>query len=665
MGWQDELTALATRRGAALIGYAYLLCGDLPRAHDLVQEALVRSWTRPARVLGPKATEGYVRRAVLNVYLDEHRRERGWTARRHLAAVPTVAPDTASRTDDHVVVQEALAGLPPQERACVVLRFYDDLTVPELARRLGISEGTAKRYLSDALGRLEREARPRHRVGRAPHRAPDGGGTMNLTDALEQIAAGAAARGGLDDAELDTVVAGVRRGRRWVTGTVLAGLAGAAAAGVLALSLLDLAGTPQPPVAPTETVGPSPTTAPSPTASSTPSGTWPSAVTVAAMPQCEDPAPVLDVPAEPLLAPTIFAVTGVLPADQALDIPMLVDTAGDAAVTVDGTITFAVVAREGPWAGKVVGVTTATVEGMPDGSPESGTSTIDAGLVVLDSCIPGLRSRASDTGTVREYLLPNGTYDLYEVVPLTAATVEGATFGGPEPLLLAAGPQTLEIGDPVPAPAAVPDLPTCGESTDGLTSTGLGQVSARTTGGRSAGGSAVHTTLVNDGPAWYEGLSFSAFTWVVARDGVVVDTGGGPTPGERSVAVVQPHEGDPAHSYGWDPNVAGTVTLDGLTDCRTGAPLDESTPIDIWTRSVVTLDLTPANGADADAEVVLVAPAAWFTYHPTLWPIQAPVLDEFATGPVGTSASMGWQQVGEQAWVVQQSWNGETTFDWI
>jgi hypothetical protein len=487
---------------------------------------------------------------------------------------------------------------------------------------------------------------------------------MNLTDALEQIAAGAAARGGLDDAELDTVVVGVRRGRRWVTGTALAGLAGAAAAGVLALSLLDLGGTPQPPVAPTETIAPSPTTAPSPTAPSptgspSPSGTWPSAVTVAAMPQCEDPAPVLDVPAEPLLAPTIDPVTGVLPAGQALDLPMLMDAAGGAAVTVDGPITFAVVAREGPWAGKVVGVTTATAY------PESPVNAVDVRPVVLDSCIPGLRSRASEAGTVGAELLPNGTYDLYEVAPLAAATVDGVAFGGPEPLLLAAGPQTLEIGDPVPAPAAVPDLPTCGESTAGLTPTGLGQLSARTTGDRSAGGSAFHTTLVNDGPAWYDGLSFTAFTWVIAQDGVVVDTGGGPTSGDRSAAVVQPHEGDPAHFYGWDPNVAGAVTLDGLTDCRTGAPLDESTPIDIWTRSVVTLDLTPANGSDADAEVVLVAPAVWFTFHPTLWPIQAPVFDEFPTAPVGTSASMGWEQVGEQAWVVQQSWNGDTTFDWI
>ncbi|MCV2393230.1 sigma-70 family RNA polymerase sigma factor [Actinotalea sp. M2MS4P-6] len=155
MAWQDELTALATRRGAALVGYAYLLCGDLPRAHDLVQEALVRSWSRPARVLGPQATEGYVRRAVLHAFLDEHRRDRTWAGRRHLAAAPAVAPDPTAQTDDQVVVQQALSGLPPRERACVVLRFYDDLTVPELARRLGISEGTAKRYLSDGLRRLE------------------------------------------------------------------------------------------------------------------------------------------------------------------------------------------------------------------------------------------------------------------------------------------------------------------------------------------------------------------------------------------------------------------------------------------------------------------------------------------------------------------------------
>jgi len=154
MAWRDELTALATERGAALVGYAYLLCGELPRAHDLVQEGLARAWARPGQARGRQAAEAYVRRAVLHAYLDEYRRERVWRARRHLLAVPDAAPDGTRRTEDELDVQRALAGLSPRERACVVLRFYDDLTVPALAQRLGISEGAAKRYLSDAMGRL-------------------------------------------------------------------------------------------------------------------------------------------------------------------------------------------------------------------------------------------------------------------------------------------------------------------------------------------------------------------------------------------------------------------------------------------------------------------------------------------------------------------------------
>ena len=53
-------------------------------------------------------------------------------------------------------VRAALAALPPQERACVVLRFYDDLTVPQIAAQLRLAEGTVKRYLSDASGKLTR-----------------------------------------------------------------------------------------------------------------------------------------------------------------------------------------------------------------------------------------------------------------------------------------------------------------------------------------------------------------------------------------------------------------------------------------------------------------------------------------------------------------------------
>ncbi len=65
----------------------------------------------------------------------------------------TQASDTTSvefRTD----LEEALQRLTPRERACTVLRFYDDLTAVAIARELGISEGAVRRYLSDAAGKL-------------------------------------------------------------------------------------------------------------------------------------------------------------------------------------------------------------------------------------------------------------------------------------------------------------------------------------------------------------------------------------------------------------------------------------------------------------------------------------------------------------------------------
>ncbi len=165
MAWGDDLGQLAATRGSALVGYAYLLTGDLDRAQDLVQEGLARAFGRPRLGADLVWAEAYVRRTILNAFVDGYRRDRSWGRVRHLFAGPdestpgasaaAPADDLAARTADRADVQAALATLPPRERACVVLRFYDDLTVPAVAERLGISDGAAKRYLSDGIRRLE------------------------------------------------------------------------------------------------------------------------------------------------------------------------------------------------------------------------------------------------------------------------------------------------------------------------------------------------------------------------------------------------------------------------------------------------------------------------------------------------------------------------------
>ncbi|WP_308160960.1 sigma-70 family RNA polymerase sigma factor [Cellulomonas sp. GbtcB1] len=156
MTWQDDLAAFARERGPALVGYARLLTGDTAAAEDLVQEAIVRAWSR--RRSGGDITwlEAYVRRAVLNGWVDDVRRERAWRDRAHLLVDDPATPSPEGTTVDRARVARALDRLSPRERACTVLRHYDDLTIPEIARRLDLSEGAVKRYLSDGARRLSR-----------------------------------------------------------------------------------------------------------------------------------------------------------------------------------------------------------------------------------------------------------------------------------------------------------------------------------------------------------------------------------------------------------------------------------------------------------------------------------------------------------------------------
>ncbi len=152
----DEVVEqLIEQRGRALTGYAYLLCGDVHDAEDLVQDALVKTFGRRRAGLRLDSAEAYVRRAVLTLYLDRWRTRKRWSPRWPAAAEPAEVASPESAVAEHLDVVAALAQLPPQQRACTVLRFYDDLPVAEIADQLGLGVGTVKRYLSLATHRLE------------------------------------------------------------------------------------------------------------------------------------------------------------------------------------------------------------------------------------------------------------------------------------------------------------------------------------------------------------------------------------------------------------------------------------------------------------------------------------------------------------------------------
>lgn len=149
------LTGLVRDRGAELTRYAYAFTGELPAAQDLLQEALVKVLVRTRAGLEVEVLEAYVRRAIATTYIDGHRRARTFHEKRHLSARPDSMAGPEVHAPERLDLHAALATLGRQERAAVVLRYFDDLTVAQIAEVMQLAEGSVKRYLANAVRRLE------------------------------------------------------------------------------------------------------------------------------------------------------------------------------------------------------------------------------------------------------------------------------------------------------------------------------------------------------------------------------------------------------------------------------------------------------------------------------------------------------------------------------
>jgi RNA polymerase sigma-70 factor (ECF subfamily) len=126
-------------------------------AEEAVQEALVRAWTRRHACRTPEAPLPW----ILEITRNESRRLLRRRARRpHPAPVdpvpcePEAEDDMLTGTTTRVTVEQALARLQDADRRVLRLRYADDLTQAEVARRLGVPEGTVKVRLHRARGRL-------------------------------------------------------------------------------------------------------------------------------------------------------------------------------------------------------------------------------------------------------------------------------------------------------------------------------------------------------------------------------------------------------------------------------------------------------------------------------------------------------------------------------
>jgi RNA polymerase sigma-70 factor (sigma-E family) len=139
---------------APLVRFCLLVTGNHDTAEDLAQEAFVRLLGRsqggPIEDVGP-----YLRKVALNLWRNRLRRL--LLERRASHQSTARSPRGSDEAESHDVVWRAIQQLPDRQRACLVLRYYEDMSVRDAAAILGISEGSIKSNTSKALSRLRKE----------------------------------------------------------------------------------------------------------------------------------------------------------------------------------------------------------------------------------------------------------------------------------------------------------------------------------------------------------------------------------------------------------------------------------------------------------------------------------------------------------------------------
>lgn len=137
-------------RVPALLRFAFLVTGSQHDAEDAVQSALTQACEKWSRIRRADDADAYVRRMVVNAHVSRWRR----AGRRELS-VPqvhdTALTDVAEGVSTSDAVWRVCSALPRQQRAAVVLRFYEDLDYDEIAAVLGVSQVTVRTYVHRAL----------------------------------------------------------------------------------------------------------------------------------------------------------------------------------------------------------------------------------------------------------------------------------------------------------------------------------------------------------------------------------------------------------------------------------------------------------------------------------------------------------------------------------
>ncbi|MBT1095674.1 SigE family RNA polymerase sigma factor [Streptomyces chartreusis] len=158
-GAEASLHAFVEGRRTALFRSAYLLCGNPDEAEDLVQTTLVKVVLGARRHSRLDNLDAYARRTLVNTFIAGRRRF--WRREQAYGELPDM-PERSVDSDTGVMVRAALAQLAPRQRAVLVLRYWEDLSVSDTAELLGMRESTVKSHTARGLAALRAAVREEH-----------------------------------------------------------------------------------------------------------------------------------------------------------------------------------------------------------------------------------------------------------------------------------------------------------------------------------------------------------------------------------------------------------------------------------------------------------------------------------------------------------------------
>ena len=149
----ETLGDLLETYGRELQAVAYLILRDRADAEDIVVETLLTAFERGGSIRDERALRAWLIRVATNHALGRRRRS-SRVVRLEIVQDRAAVGDLGVDSSTRVVLLDGIADLPPQMRAAVVLRYYADLSVEEIAATLGKSPNTIKAQLQSALDRL-------------------------------------------------------------------------------------------------------------------------------------------------------------------------------------------------------------------------------------------------------------------------------------------------------------------------------------------------------------------------------------------------------------------------------------------------------------------------------------------------------------------------------